>query len=168
MQRQPAIQLQDVGKRFAFTPDTPQSVLESLISVTSRRRSGNSQNLWAVRHVTFDVMPGECVGIIGRNGSGKSTLLKIIARILQPSEGKVAVHGRISALLELGAGFHQDLTGRENIYLNASVLGLDHDEIDRHFESIVEFSELGEFIDMPVKHYSSGMYMRHRVWRPSH
>lgn len=160
MQRLPAIQLQDVGKRFAFTPDTPQSVLESLISVASRRRESKPQNLWAVRHVTFDVMPGQCVGIIGRNGSGKSTLLKLIARILQPSEGQVTVRGRVSALLELGAGFHQDLTGRENIYLNASVLGLDQDEIDRHFESIVEFSELGEFIDMPVKHYSSGMYMR--------
>ncbi len=159
-QRQPAIQLQDVGKRFAFTPDTPQSILESLISVTSRRRTNEPHDLWAVRHVTFDVMPGQCVGIIGRNGSGKSTLLKIIARILQPSEGQVTVRGRISALLELGAGFHQDLTGRENIYLNASVLGLDHDEIDKHFDSIVEFSELGEFIDMPVKHYSSGMYMR--------
>lgn len=160
MQRLPAIQLQDVGKRFAFTPDTPQSVLESLISVVGRRRTSKPQNLWAVRHVTFDVMPGQCVGIIGRNGSGKSTLLKIIARILQPSEGEVTVRGRVSALLELGAGFHQDLTGRENIYLNASVLGLDQEEIDRHFDSIVAFSELGEFIDMPVKHYSSGMYMR--------
>lgn len=160
MQRLPAIRLQDVGKRFAFTPDTPQSVLESLISVVGRCRAGKPQNLWAVRHVTFDVLPGECVGIVGRNGSGKSTLLKIIARILQPSEGEVTVRGRVSALLELGAGFHQDLTGRENIYLNASVLGLDQEEIDRHFESIVEFSELGEFIDMPVKHYSSGMYMR--------
>jgi ABC-type polysaccharide/polyol phosphate transport system ATPase subunit len=160
MQRLPAIHLQDVGKRFAFTPDTPQSVLESLISVASRRRTTKAQDLWAVRHVTFDVMPGQCVGIIGRNGSGKSTLLKIIARILQPTEGQVTVRGRVSALLELGAGFHQDLTGRENIYLNASVLGLNEEEIDRHFDSIVEFSELGEFIDMPVKHYSSGMYMR--------
>lgn len=159
-QRQPAIQLQEVGKRFAFTPDTPQSILESLISIAGRRHTHKTQNLWAVRHVTFDVMPGECVGIIGRNGSGKSTLLKIIARILRPSEGQVTVRGRVSALLELGAGFHQDLTGRENIYLNASVLGLDQDEIDAHFDAIVEFSELGEFIDMPVKHYSSGMYMR--------
>lgn len=160
LKKQPAIQLQDVGKRFAFTPDRPQSVLESLISVTSRRRAGKSHDLWAVRHVSFNVMPGECVGIVGRNGSGKSTLLKIIARILQPTEGQIAIRGRVSALLELGAGFHPDLTGRENIYLNASVLGLDEAEINRHFDSIVAFSELGEFIDMPVKHYSSGMYMR--------
>jgi ABC-type polysaccharide/polyol phosphate transport system ATPase subunit len=131
-----------------------------LVSFFSRRGRSASQDLWAVRDVTFSVQPGQCLGIIGRNGSGKSTILKLIARILQPTSGQIAVRGRVSALLELGAGFHLDLTGRENIYLNASVLGLSEEEIDRHFDDIVAFSELGEFIDMPVKHYSSGMYMR--------
>ena len=158
-QSQPAIRLQKVSKRFAFTPDTPQSVLESLISVVSRRRT-KSQDLWAVRDVTFDIEPGRCVGIIGRNGSGKSSLLKLIARIIQPTAGQIEVRGRVSALLELGAGFHQDLTGRENIYLNASVLGLNREQTEGLFDEIVAFSELGRFIDMPVKHYSSGMYMR--------
>ncbi len=158
-QSQPAIRLQKVSKRFAFTPDSPQSVLESLISLASRRRQ-RAQDLWAVRDVSFTVQPGQCVGLIGRNGSGKSSLLKLIARILQPTSGQIEVRGRISALLELGAGFHQDLTGRENIFLNASVLGLSRQETEALFDDIVAFSELGGFIDMPVKHYSSGMYMR--------
>jgi ABC-type polysaccharide/polyol phosphate transport system ATPase subunit len=157
---EPVIELQNVSKRFAFTPDMPQSVLETLVSFFSRRGRNASQELWAARDVTFAVQPGQCLGIIGRNGSGKSTVLKLIARILQPTSGQIIVRGRVSALLELGAGFHLDLTGRENIYLNASVLGLSHEEIDHHFDDIVAFSELGEFIDMPVKHYSSGMYMR--------
>jgi ABC-type polysaccharide/polyol phosphate transport system ATPase subunit len=116
--------------------------------------------LWAVNGVSFQVQAGQSIGIVGRNGSGKSTLMKVIARILQPDTGRITVRGRVSALLELGAGFHPDLTGRENIYLNASVLGLKRKEIDRHFDSVVAFSELGDFINMPVKHYSSGMYMR--------
>ena len=159
-QSQPAIRLRNVSKRFAFTPDMPQSVLETVIAAVTRRRRSGSHDLWAVRDVTFDVLPGQCLGIIGRNGSGKSTLLKIIARIIQPTSGEITVHGRVSALLELGAGFHPDLTGRENIYLNASVLGLSKAETGALFHEIVEFSELGEFINMPVKHYSSGMYMR--------
>lgn len=155
-----AIELKNVSKRFAFTPDKPQSVLETLVSFFSRRGSSRTQDLWAVRDLSFTVQSGECVGIIGRNGSGKSTALKLIARILQPTSGEIIVRGRVSALLELGTGFHPDLTGRENIYLNASLLGLSSLEIDRHFDDIVAFSELEEFIDMPVKHYSSGMYMR--------
>jgi ABC-type polysaccharide/polyol phosphate transport system ATPase subunit len=158
-QSQPAIRLEKVSKRFAFTPDTPQSVLETLIAFTTRRRP-KSQGLWAVHDVSFEVHEGQCVGIIGRNGSGKSTLLKLIARILQPTSGEIMVRGRVSALLELGAGFHPDLTGRENIFLNASVLGLTHEETERLYDDIVAFSELDQFIDMPVKHYSSGMYMR--------
>ncbi len=157
---EPVIELQHVSKRFVFTPDKPQSVLESFVSFFSRRRRSHTQAVWAVRDVSFAVQPGQCLGIVGRNGGGKSTILKMIARILQPTSGQIMVRGRVSALLELGAGFHQDLTGRENIYLNASVLGLSHKEIDRHFNDIVEFSELGEYIDMPVKFYSSGMYMR--------
>lgn len=159
-QSQPAIRLRNVSKRFAFTRDAPQSVLEWVIATFSRRRRTRSTDLWAVHDVSFDIMPGQSVGIVGRNGSGKSTLLKLISRIIQPTSGEIMVRGRISALLELGAGFHPDLTGRENIYLNASVLGLERKETEALFDKIVEFSELGEFIDMPVKHYSSGMYMR--------
>ncbi len=159
MQSQPAVRLQNVSKRFAFTPDTPQSVLETAIAVFSRRRQA-SEDLWAVRDVTFDILPGQCVGIIGRNGSGKSTLLKLIARIIQPTSGMIMVNGRVSALLELGAGFHPDLTGRENIFLNASVLGLTRRDTEALYNEIVDFSELGDYINMPVKHYSSGMYMR--------
>jgi lipopolysaccharide transport system ATP-binding protein len=159
MQKQPVIRLQNVSKRFAFRPDSPQSVLETVISAFSRRRS-KTQDLWAVHDVSFDVMSGQAIGIVGRNGSGKSTLLKLIARILQPTQGEIMVRGRVSALLELGAGFHPDLTGRENIFLNASVLGLTKEETEEMYADIVEFSELGDFINMPVKHYSSGMYMR--------
>jgi len=105
-------------------------------------------------------LPGQCFGIVGRNGSGKSTILKLIARILRPTDGRILVRGRVSALLELGAGFHHDLTGRENIFLNASLLGLEEAEVRARYDDIVAFSELGDFIEMPVKHYSSGMYMR--------
>lgn len=160
MQSQPAIRLRNVSKRFAFTRGGPQSVLEWVIALFSRRRHDGPKDLWAVHDVSFDIMPGQSVGIVGRNGSGKSTLLKLISRIIQPTSGEITVRGRISALLELGAGFHPDLTGRENIYLNASVLGLGRGETEALYDKIVEFSELGEFIDMPVKHYSSGMYMR--------
>lgn len=158
-QKQPVIRLQNVSKRFAFTPDSPQSILESVISIFSRRRA-KAQDLWAVNDISFDVLRGQAMGIVGRNGSGKSTLLKLIARILQPTRGEIMVRGRVSALLELGAGFHPDLTGRENIFLNASVLGLNQDEAEKMYGDIVAFSELGDFINMPVKHYSSGMYMR--------
>ncbi len=157
---QPIISFRNVSKRFTFSKEKPQSILETLISIFGRRSRHPKQDLWAVRDLSFDVFPGQALGIIGRNGSGKSTVLKLIARILRPTSGQVKVQGRISALLELGAGFHPDLTGRENIALNASVLGLSEEDVTRNFDSIVEFSELGEFIDMPVKHYSSGMYMR--------
>lgn len=155
----PAISFQNVSKRFMLHSSAPQTVLETVIS-TFRRRKAQGQELWAVRDLSFDVMPGESLGIIGRNGAGKSTLLKLVARILRPTSGRIAVRGRVSALLELGAGFHPDLTGRENIYLNGSVLGLTRQDIEASYQDIVDFSELGDFIDMPVKHYSSGMYMR--------
>lgn len=156
---EPIIRFQNVSKRFAFTKEKPQSILETVISAFSRSEA-TEQDLWAVNDVSFDVLPGQCFGIVGRNGSGKSTVLKLIARILRPTDGRIIVNGRVSALLELGAGFHQDLTGRENIYLNASLLGLEEEEINARYDDIVAFSELGDFIDMPVKHYSSGMYMR--------
>jgi lipopolysaccharide transport system ATP-binding protein len=117
-------------------------------------------DLWALKDVSFEVRPGEMVGIIGRNGAGKSTLLKIISRITEPSGGRLALRGHVGSLLEVGTGFHQELTGRENIYLNGAILGMSRRAINRKFDAIVEFAELAQFIDTPVKHYSSGMYVR--------
>ena len=151
------IQFDRVGKRFVFNPERHETAWQTLRSLWRRRPQ---DGLWAVRDVSFAVAPGESLGIIGRNGSGKSSMLKLAARILRPTEGRITVRGRVSALLELGAGFHPDLTGRENIFLNGSLLGLNKERIETAYEEIVEFSELGDFINMPVKHYSSGMYMR--------
>ena len=117
-------------------------------------------NLWALKDVSFEVKKGETVGIIGPNGAGKSTILKLIAGVTKPTRGKITINGRVSPLIELGAGFHPDLTGRENIYLSGAILGLAKKEIDKKFKEIVDFAELWDFIDQPVKHYSSGMYMR--------
>ena len=129
-----------------------------------REEAGVADNLvdkiWALRHVSFDVKEGEIIGVIGRNGSGKSTLLKILSRITQPTEGVAAIHGRVGSLLEVGTGFHSELTGRENVYLNGAILGMRKAEIARKFDEIVAFAEVEKFVDTPVKHYSSGMYLR--------
>jgi lipopolysaccharide transport system ATP-binding protein len=122
--------------------------------------SDHPNTIWALKDVSFEVQPGEVVGIIGRNGAGKSTLLKILSRITEPTEGKVDLYGRVGSLLEVGTGFHAELTGRENIYLNGAILGMKHGEIARRFDEIVAFAEIEKFLDTPVKHYSSGMYMR--------
>ena len=160
-QELPAVTFHEVSKRFRMISEQPQTILETVLAIFREKRLRSSnRELWAVRDLSFDLMPGESLGIIGRNGSGKSTVLKLITRILRPTAGKIMINGRVSALLELGAGFHPDLTGRENIYLNASVLGLTKEDVAAQFDSIVAFSELEEFIDVPVKHYSSGMYMR--------
>jgi homopolymeric O-antigen transport system ATP-binding protein len=126
------------------------------------RGKGRSRDelIWALKDVTLDVLPGEVLGIIGPNGAGKSTLLKVISRIIEPTSGRVELYGRIASLLEVGTGFHPDLTGRENIYLNGAILGMKRREIDRKYDEIVDFAEVEKFLDTAVKHYSSGMYLR--------
>lgn len=157
-----AIRFEDVSKRFALHQQRSRSFQEALIRLAPWRRTNQnaSEEFWALRHVSFEIETGETVGLIGPNGVGKSTALKLVSRILEPTSGHIEVHGRVGALLELGAGFHPDLTGRENVYLNASMMGLSRQEVDRRFDEIVAFSELEPFIDVPVKHYSSGMYVR--------
>jgi ABC-type polysaccharide/polyol phosphate transport system ATPase subunit len=160
MSAQPVVSFEGVSKRFEFTSDKPVTIVESIVGSFSRSRNERRQSLWAVRDVSLAAVKGECLGLIGRNGSGKSTILKLATGIIRPTAGQVTVKGRLSALLELGAGFHPDLTGSENIFLNASILGMEKEEIAASYDTIVEYSELGEYIYMPVKHYSSGMYMR--------
>jgi ABC-2 type transport system ATP-binding protein len=151
-----AVDVQGVSKRFRLHQEKYTSLKEKVI------HAGRIpyEDLWALRDVSFDVKEGETVGILGRNGSGKSTLLKCVCGVLQPTSGQVVVRGKLAGLLELGAGFQQDLSGRENIYLNGSMLGLSKREVDRVFDDVVEFAELGQFIDNQVKFYSSGMYVR--------
>ena len=151
-----AIEFLDVSKRFMLEEGrTLREFIPALL-----KGNGWSDPFYALQDVTFTIKKGETVGIVGRNGSGKSTCLKLIAGVMAPSDGEVHVHGRVSPLIELGAGFHPDLTGRENVYLNASILGMSNRDIRAGFDEIVEFAELHDFMDTPVKRYSSGMYMR--------
>jgi lipopolysaccharide transport system ATP-binding protein len=141
-----------------------ESIVDAVRAPLARWRGENGKRLpetiWALRDVSFEVAPGEVVGIIGRNGAGKSTLLKLLSRITEPTTGRADLYGRVASLLEVGTGFHPELTGRENIYLNGAILGMRKAEIERKFEEIVTFAELEKFLDTPVKRYSSGMYMR--------
>ncbi|HVT42263.1 MAG TPA: ABC transporter ATP-binding protein [Acidimicrobiales bacterium] len=152
-----AVDVRSVSKRFRLAHGQYNTVKERLIH-GGRRKS--TEDFWALNDVSLTIKQGETVGILGRNGSGKSTLLKCICGVLQPTAGEVAVHGKLAGLLELGAGFQMDLSGRENIYLNGSLLGMSKREVDKAFDAIVDFSELEEFIDGPVKFYSSGMAVR--------
>jgi lipopolysaccharide transport system ATP-binding protein len=151
------ISVRNVGKMYRIY-DRPQDRLKHMLLWRFGRHYG--REFWALRNVSFEVRRGETVGIIGRNGSGKSTLLQIIAGTLAPTEGEVQVKGRVAALLELGSGFNPEFTGRENVYLNGAILGLSREEIDARFDDIVAFADIGEFIDQPVKFYSSGMVVR--------
>jgi ABC-2 type transport system ATP-binding protein len=156
MASSPVIQVTDVSKKFVIRKD--KSLKERLVN--SRRSRAHAEEFWALRDINLEIDSGHTIGLIGGNGSGKSTLLKIIGGILTPTTGYVARRGRLAALLELGAGFHGDLTGRENVYLNASILGLSRAQTDQYFSSIVDFSGIEPFIDTQVKFYSSGMYVR--------
>lgn len=153
------VRLDDVSIRFVIRHNRSRSLQDAVINFL-HHQVGTTEEFWALRNVSLEVRPGETLGLIGENGSGKSTILKLITKILRPTDGRVTVQGKVSALIELGAGFHPDLTGRENIYLNGSILGMGRRQMDRLFDEIVDFSELSRFIDTPVKHYSSGMYAR--------
>jgi lipopolysaccharide transport system ATP-binding protein len=168
----PIIEVQHLSKRYRLDPAGKSSVRyatlrESLAAAMRKpfarwRGNGRSKGeiIWALDDVSFEVMPGEVLGVIGSNGAGKSTLLAILSRIIEPSGGRAALYGRVASLLEVGTGFHPDLSGRENIYLNGAVLGMRRREIEARFDEIVAFAEVEAFIDTAVKRYSSGMYVR--------
>lgn len=153
-----AVWLNDIGVRYRVPQQRLSGIKEFAIRWIQRKIHFNE--FWAVRNISLDILKGETFGIIGLNGAGKSTLLKVIARVLRPSEGRVIVRGKVAPLLELGAGFHPELTGRENVYLNGSILGHSRAEMDELFDGIVDFAELWDFIDMPIRTYSSGMVAR--------
>lgn len=153
-----SIEFEDVVQRFRRIRERPDTLREVFAKVGRYRK--NFQVFEAIKHVSFVVQPGEMVGIVGRNGSGKSTILKVVAGVYTPTEGRVQVRGSIAPLIELGAGFHLELTGRENILINGLLLGLSKRQIKEREEEIIDFAELGDFIDSPVKQYSSGMFMR--------
>jgi lipopolysaccharide transport system ATP-binding protein len=168
-----AIRVAGLGKQYQIGGDRKpyktirESITDMVLDPLRRLRAGLSADalngehaFWALKDVSFEVNRGEVLGIVGRNGAGKSTLLKILSRITEPTEGEVEIAGRVGSLLEVGTGFHPELTGRENVYLNGAILGMKRSEIDRRFDEIVAFSEIERFLETPVKHYSGGMYTR--------
>ncbi len=166
----PIIKAEHLGKRYELGAERAaySTVRESLMNAARAplkllgraKRNGGKPSVWALKDVSFDIYPGEVVGIIGRNGAGKSTLLKLLSRITEPTTGRAELYGRVGSLLEVGTGFHPELTGRENIFLNGSILGMTRREIESKFDEIVAFAEVQKFLDTPVKRYSSGMYVR--------
>jgi homopolymeric O-antigen transport system ATP-binding protein len=161
----PIIEAENVSKRYRLGQFNAQTIREEFEQFLKHLRwkgaaAADSSEFWALKNVSFTVQPGEVVGIIGRNGAGKSTLLKILSRVTEPTSGEVRIRGRVASLLEVGTGFHPDLTGRENIYLNGTILGMTKAEVKAKFDEIVAFAETERFLDTPVKRYSSGMYVR--------
>ncbi|SMQ70721.1 ABC-type polysaccharide/polyol phosphate transport system, ATPase component [Plantibacter sp. VKM Ac-1784] len=151
-----AVSVESISKKFRLYHERNQSIKSAIM----RRRVSVHEDFWALNDISFEVPRGSTFGLIGSNGSGKSTLLKCLAKILYPEHGTITANGKVAALLEVGSGFHPELSGRENIYLNGSILGMSRKEIDSKFDAIVEFSGVEQFIDQPVKNYSSGMYVR--------
>jgi lipopolysaccharide transport system ATP-binding protein len=151
-----AVRVNDVSKRFRLYHERNQSLKSAIL----RGRTSKHEDFWALKDISFDVIEGHTHGLIGSNGSGKSTLLKCLAKIYWPTSGAIEYRGRMASLLEVGSGFHLELSGRENIYLNGSILGMSKKEIDSKFDEIVDFSGVERFLDQPVKNYSSGMYVR--------
>ena len=162
----PIISVEGLGKKYVLRHEgkTPyKSLREEIFHLPKKWLSHHGEEceeFWALKDVSFDIMPGDRVGIIGRNGAGKSTLLKLLSRITEPSTGRITMRGRVASLLEVGTGFHPELTGRENIYLNGAILGMSRAEVKRKFDEIVDFAGVEKFLDTPVKRYSSGMYVR--------
>ena len=154
-----AIRVEALGKRYQLGEREPYRALRDVLMQPFHKRK-STETIWALKDVSFEIHHGEVIGIIGRNGAGKSTLLKILSRVTEPTEGQAEVYGRVGSLLEVGTGFHPELTGRENIYLNGAILGMRRAEIKRKFDEIVAFAETEQFLDTPVKHYSNGMRVR--------
>jgi lipopolysaccharide transport system ATP-binding protein len=163
---QPILKVYGLGKEYLIgSLEGSESTIRGALTRAFRSplralRGGGTERIWALRDVSFDAMPGDVIGVLGKNGAGKSTLLKILSRITEPTNGRVELYGRVGCLLEVGTGFHQELTGRENVYLNGAILGMRKADIARQFDEIVAFAEVEKFIDTPVKRYSSGMYLR--------